>query len=686
MHTFDDDGNAFESTTIDSPNDTGEKLSNRTRKNTTNSSFSDSSGRDSCPPSMMATTPGQMQRKASASAENSADRLDGGDVQAVLDHQAARSIRVSDDVHSSMVRRLGTLRTTPEATGGLNYYDIPAVSTNTDLSATSIPRSQELSFHDAMSLGTSNYSVNGAGSASDGYGGSGMGVGRDEFRQGGVLDPSSNLYASQPFNAGTIPHTDLSAASLTLFQQQQYMDMISLADPHAGVSSHGHGHHMLQYPSGMGAGMMPPFQDHASQMDQDPLTPAAHAGAAHNEDFQHEQITGPKRSRMTSTADFMMPHHFPHYESAGSTQMPPFQDSIQMMDQDLTTPAHASTTNEAEDSQHEKPTESKRPRMTTSTDLMQYSPSPFPGVAMPNHFPRYDSLPLPHFTHAGMMAREYSPMPREYSPALMLAAQQEEEWRVAEEILTRERLLSAQHQHQTQTHFLQNQQHLPFAQQMEMRGLSAAEPGSMQTLAQYEYATLQQQQQEHHADHSSISEMMAVHSAGARSSTTRPSNTEYFTMRNVKTLKTEGDSIWLSEFLCFLRSDCCEVFEATSQHVLERRKSKQIRLNQVGIRCRFCAHLPHVSRAGRSACYPSSVDRIYQSVTMMIREHFPICDEFPEEVRSRYVALKKRTQKGEMESKTHWKKAARELGMTDTEKGIYFKDRVAEEELERSVL
>ena len=71
---------------------------------------------------------------------------------------------------------------------------------------------------------------------------------------------------------------------------------------------------------------------------------------------------------------------------------------------------------------------------------------------------------------------------------------------------------------------------------------------------------------------------------------------------------------------------------------------------------------------------------------MMIREHFPICDEFPEEVRSRYVALKKRTQKGEMESKTHWKKAARELGMTDTEKGIYFKDRVAEEELERSVL
>jgi hypothetical protein len=148
--------------------------------------------------------------------------------------------------------------------------------------------------------------------------------------------------------------------------------------------------------------------------------------------------------------------------------------------------------------------------------------------------------------------------------------------------------------------------------------------------------------------------------------------TDHHSNRKVRTLETSGDSIWLSDFLCFLRRECCEVFTATAKDVQERRKSKQINLNQVGIRCRFCAHLPHNIRVGRSSCFPSSVDRIYQSVTMMIREHFPICEQFPDDVRRKYIFLKKSTKKGEMESKAHWRRAARELGMVDTPNGIYF--------------
>ena len=158
---------------------------------------------------------------------------------------------------------------------------------------------------------------------------------------------------------------------------------------------------------------------------------------------------------------------------------------------------------------------------------------------------------------------------------------------------------------------------------------------------------------------------------------------EHHTEREVKTLGTEGDSIWLSEFLCFLRAKCCEVFTATSSDVLERRKTKQVNLNQVGIRCRFCAHLPHGERSGRSSCFPSSVDRIYQSVTMMIREHFPICEAFPADVRERYIQLKQHTKKGEMESKTHWKNAAEEMGMCGTEKGIYFEDQIPDHVLRK---
>lgn len=149
-------------------------------------------------------------------------------------------------------------------------------------------------------------------------------------------------------------------------------------------------------------------------------------------------------------------------------------------------------------------------------------------------------------------------------------------------------------------------------------------------------------------------------------------HSEQLSTRKIMTLESDEDSIWLSQFLCFLRKHCCEVFTANEKDVKDRRKSKQISVNQVGIRCRFCAHLPHRGRAGRSSCYPSSATRIYQSVTMMIREHFPVCDELPEDVRREYTILKKNTKKGEMESKQHWQRSARKLGMVDTPTGIYF--------------
>jgi hypothetical protein len=162
-----------------------------------------------------------------------------------------------------------------------------------------------------------------------------------------------------------------------------------------------------------------------------------------------------------------------------------------------------------------------------------------------------------------------------------------------------------------------------------------------------------------------------------------PDQIEPYSHREIMTLASDGDSVWLSTFLCFLREHCCEVFTATKKDVQERRKSKQINLNQVGIRCRFCAHQPHNRRIGRSSCYPTSVERIYQSVTMMIREHFPVCDEFPDDVRRRYTTLKKNTKKGEMESKTHWKRSARSLGMIDTPKGIYFDENIVQGRLDQ---
>jgi len=137
-------------------------------------------------------------------------------------------------------------------------------------------------------------------------------------------------------------------------------------------------------------------------------------------------------------------------------------------------------------------------------------------------------------------------------------------------------------------------------------------------------------------------------------------------------LGTIEDEIWLSPFLCFLRSQCIEMFRAKDVDVSYRRSAKtKVEINQIGIRCRFCAHKPYKSRGKRSSSFPSSVSRIYQSVTMMIREHFHSCSEFPQEVRKRYCTLKGETKKGELESKRYWAQSAAKMGMTDTEKGIF---------------
>lgn len=313
--------------------------------------------------------------------------------------------------------------------------------------------------------------------------------------------------------------------------------------------------------------------------------------------------------------------------------------------------------------------EAKRQRQLLNQDFdrqdhlrRQFRPSAF--AAMPTQ--QFANYPGGYgafnaFAHPGMMGSNPH-------SSMMFSQQQQQrnQQRMADMINSQE------HQMLSQQQFLQQQGYAAYG--ISPTGGASRSGSDPSSIPSPQFAGLQDSH-----DHNPPSILANVNSGGKNSS-----NTQHFTQRNFRTLKTEADSIWLSEFLCFLRSDCCEVFIANAQDVVERRKSKQINLNQVGIRCRFCAHLAHNKRAGRSSCYPSSVDRIYQSVTMMIREHFPMCDEFPEEVRRRYVTLKKHTKKGEMESKTHWKNAAKELGMHDTERGIYFQSVEQSEEPEVS--
>lgn len=142
--------------------------------------------------------------------------------------------------------------------------------------------------------------------------------------------------------------------------------------------------------------------------------------------------------------------------------------------------------------------------------------------------------------------------------------------------------------------------------------------------------------------------------------------------RHILALSTNDDENWLSEFLCFVRSQCVEVFSASRDDVASRMNSKKVLLGQVGIRCRFCAHLPHRERTGRSSSFPSSINRIYQSLTMMLRDHFTKCSAMPQQMNERYLCLKANASQGATDSKKYWIESAHTLGLTDTEDGIRF--------------
>ena len=132
----------------------------------------------------------------------------------------------------------------------------------------------------------------------------------------------------------------------------------------------------------------------------------------------------------------------------------------------------------------------------------------------------------------------------------------------------------------------------------------------------------------------------------------------------------DEDCCWLSDFHVFVRKNLVELCWASSEDVALRNTSNRVSSQQVGIRCRCCAHLNPSARAQRSSAFPSSIAQIYQSFTMMLRAHFSSCTEVPEPVKQRFLALKSKTTQGATDSKQYWIYSARKLGMVDTEDGI----------------
>lgn len=141
-----------------------------------------------------------------------------------------------------------------------------------------------------------------------------------------------------------------------------------------------------------------------------------------------------------------------------------------------------------------------------------------------------------------------------------------------------------------------------------------------------------------------------------------------YSQRPKHPLGIDEDHNWLSEFHCFVRSELVEVFRASREDCKTRNNS--IAYHQVGIRCRFCAHISPTARAGRSSAFPSSLRQLYQSFTMMLRDHFGKCDMMPLRVRKDFLALKDKPSQGATDSKRFWIYSGMKVGMADSTNGI----------------
>ena len=152
------------------------------------------------------------------------------------------------------------------------------------------------------------------------------------------------------------------------------------------------------------------------------------------------------------------------------------------------------------------------------------------------------------------------------------------------------------------------------------------------------------------------------------------------TDQSVKSLK-EGrlllamkeDRMSLSEALCIIRENV-EVFKATQRDVDAPAPGRKnaVLVGQVGLRCIHC--LTFSERVKRAVCYPSSIRRIYRTITDMKLDHFSACPGVPRDVKDRLDELKIVSSRSTGTTMRYFVESATKMGMMDAENGVRFKD------------
>jgi hypothetical protein len=116
-----------------------------------------------------------------------------------------------------------------------------------------------------------------------------------------------------------------------------------------------------------------------------------------------------------------------------------------------------------------------------------------------------------------------------------------------------------------------------------------------------------------------------------------------------------------------------EIFEAHEIDVESgaQGRNRPVVLGQVGIRCRFCAHVPPKERRRGAMYYPSKLLGVYQAAQNLATTHLcESCTRVPSELRAELCRL--RDQKSSAGGKVHWAKTIEALSVHEDEHGLRY--------------
>jgi hypothetical protein len=123
-----------------------------------------------------------------------------------------------------------------------------------------------------------------------------------------------------------------------------------------------------------------------------------------------------------------------------------------------------------------------------------------------------------------------------------------------------------------------------------------------------------------------------------------------------------------------------EVFAATTKDIESsiRGPNKEIRLHQIGLRCRHCAHMPPKARTKGSTYFPVSRLGFYQAAQNMSSSHLQcgLCSKMPDTIKRVFAKLlgTKTPGSSSKNGRKYWSQQALQMGLVNTEHGMFAVD------------